>query len=225
MDKNKLLDYLDIAMMSYSDSPTVEDFKIIKEYNNKETGVQYFIGERNGKIILSFRGSDELKDWITNFKFWQKTVPYGNTETKVKIHSGFYEAYQTVRNDILNFFDDYLIEHKVNCIDMVGHSLGGGILILCAVDLQFHHPKIQYNVVTFGCPRVGNKAFAKSYNKRLVKTLRVENGNDIVTKLPFKILGFKHVGIKIHIGNFRLLSLFSVISHACTKYYEILWKI
>jgi hypothetical protein len=31
---------------------------------------------------------------------------------------------------------------------------------------------------------VGNRAFAKSYNRRVFKTLRVENGNDIVTRVP-----------------------------------------
>ena len=42
---------------------------------------------------------------------------------------------------------------------MTGHSLGGALAVLCALDLQDIYGNI--NLYTFGCPRVGNAAFAQ----------------------------------------------------------------
>lgn len=77
------------------------------------------------------------------------------------------------------------------------------LAVLCAVDLQYNFPSKDCEVILFGCPRVGNRAFQRSYNQRVFKTLRVENGNDIVTKIPLALWGFRHVGIPIRIGTPR----------------------
>jgi predicted lipase len=227
MNKDKLLDILDDTMVAYSDSPTSFIYKPLIYYDNKETGIQYFTGSKDRcNLMFSFRGSDDLKNWISNLKFWKKQIPYQNKDTKIRVHSGFYDAYQTIKEDILEFVEQYIKEDCPTsyCIDIMGHSFGAALAVLCAVDLQYHFPKVQFNVILFGCPRVGNRAFAKSYNRRIIKTLRVENGNDLVTKLPFKFLGFKHVGIRIHIGFRRLLFMFSAKNHSCQKYYESLWQ-
>ena len=74
-------------------------------------------------------------------------------------------------------------------------------------------------VIVFGCPRGGNYAFRKFYNERIFKALRIENGNDIVTKIPLLIMGYRHVGEKIHIGRKRSPFLFSFKSHAPQAYF------
>ena len=227
MIKDNILNYLDIAMASYSDNSTVENLDIVKKYNNRQTGVQYFIGRKDDKLVICFRGSDELSDWMNDFKFFKKIVPYGNSKTKIRIHTGFYDLYQTIRNDIKNFIFNEIHRSKnsVKNIDIIGHSLGSSLSLLCGIDLQFNYPEIHYTIITFGSPRVGNAAFVKSYNKRLKKTLRIENGNDIVTKLPFKFLGYKHVGIGIHIGLPRFFLWWSISAHECMSYYQRIWKL
>ncbi|HPP68988.1 MAG TPA: hypothetical protein PLU77_07910, partial [Clostridiales bacterium] len=67
-------------------------------------------------------------------------------------------------------------------------------------------------------PRVGNLAFIRSYNKRVFKTFRAENGNDIVTKLPPAIFGYRHAGIKVHVGQMRLPLVFSFNQHRPENY-------
>jgi hypothetical protein len=67
---------------------------------------------------------------------------------------------------------------------------------------------------------VGNRAFAQSYNKRVVKTLRVENGNDIVTKVPFRVMGYCHVGCRYHIGFPRLPFAVWPWDHYPKAYYQ-----
>ena len=96
--------------------------------------------------------------------------------------------------------------------------------VLCAIDLQYHFPDRDYEVALFGCPRVGNRAFQKSYNKRIYKTLRVENGNDIVTKVPPALWGFRHVGIRIPVGAPRLPGVVSLNEHRPQYYIASLFR-
>ena len=101
--------------------------------------------------------------------------------------------------------------------------LGAALAVLCAVDIQYNFPHKDVEAYVFGCPRVGNKAFAKSYNKRVFKTLRVTNGNDIVAKVPPALLGFRHVGINIHTGVLLLPFAVSFEAHRPQNYYRALW--
>jgi triacylglycerol lipase len=61
-------------------------------------------------------------------------------------------------------------------------------------------------LVTFGSPRVGDKAFVKSV---AVEHYRVQNNCDDVTKVPFKLMGFDHHGTHKYMnftGEFRDLT-------------------
>lgn len=109
-------------------------------------------------------------------------------------------------------------------MNVMGHSYGAALAVLCAVDLEYNFPRKDYEVFLFGCPRIGNRAFKKSYNKRVFKTFRVDNSNDIITKIPFALWGYRHVGIKIHIGIPRILGVVSFNDHRPQKYYTNLFK-
>jgi hypothetical protein len=154
--------------------------------DDPKTGVQCYIRKKGRCLVITFRGSNSLLDWKTNLTFWQKTVPYGNITSKIRVHTGFINAYKSpkVRRAIHDMITDEIDQVRVS-----GHSQGAALAILCGVDLQYNFPKKDFEVIVFGAPRVGNRAFAQSYDKRVFKTLRVENGNDIVTKLPFAFMG------------------------------------
>ena len=102
--------------------------------------------------------------------------------------------------------------------------MGAALAVLCAVDIQYNFPYADIEVCLFGCPRVGNKAFAKSYNSRVFKTLRVTNGNDIVTKVPPAVFGFRNVGINLHTGKLSLPFAVSFKEHTPQNYYKRLWQ-
>lgn len=146
---------------------------------------------------LPFGGPTRPKTGQHNLAFWKKCIPYDNTCSKIRVHSGFLAAYKDphVRGRIHRF-----ITSDIHTVHIMGHSLGAAMAVLCGVDLEYNFPHRDYEVYLFGCPRVGNKAFQTSYNRRVFKTLRVENGNDIVTKIPLWIMGYRHVGIPIHVG-------------------------
>jgi predicted lipase len=218
MDIVKSLEY---STAAYRDIQPYTPHTCTAMVDSKPSGVQYFLRKNKDTLWITFRGSDSPRDWKTNFTFWKKTIPYDNTATKIRVHTGFLNAYKSpsVRDLILAE-----AARDVRTIKITGHSLGAALAVLCAVDVQYNRPDADIEVVLFGCPRVGNRAFALSYNKRVDKTLRVEYGNDVVTKVPPAAFGFRHVGAKLHIGPPRLPLVVCANDHYPHRYYSGLLK-
>ena len=158
----------------------------VKFINNDITDTQGFILVRpewiTKAIVISFRGSQQLKDWLNDFNAWHKVIPYGNTDSKIKVHQGFLKCYKSVRGEILQFVQKNKYNYPNVCV--TGHSLGGALALLCAVDIQYNNPDLKLVVYTSGAPSVGNYAFARSYNQRVADTTRTYARGDIVTKCP-----------------------------------------
>ena len=82
---------------------------------------------------------------------------------------------------------------------VTGHSLGGALSVLCGIRLALKFPDHDVQVINFGCPKVGNAAFAKLVNARKnLRVHRVAHERDLVTRVPN--MGFTHVGHTIQIG-------------------------
>lgn len=148
-------------------------------------------------LYIIFRGSDGRGDWRDNFKFWQKEIPYDGTNPKIRVHAGFIKQYKKIRNEI---HDIISINSLVRRTIITGHSLGGALATLCALDIQYNFPERDIICIPFGSPRVGNYYFVKSYNKRVKNTHRYVNGDDLVCKVPLAIFGYVHIATKIKIG-------------------------
>jgi predicted lipase len=71
-----------------------------------------------------------------------------------------------------------------------GHSLGAALSTLAINDLG----KDEDSLYTFGSPRVGCSSFVKQFDERFKNTFRYRNENDIVTREPMALLGYRHVG-------------------------------
>lgn len=178
---------------------------------------EYCVNVKEDTVTIVFRGTDSKNEWLSNLAFCRKKIPYDNDESKIRVHTGFINAY---KNDGVRKKIHSLIPNEPCRIVVTGHSRGAALAVLCAVDLQYNFPDKSLECYVFGCPRVGNTAFAKSYNKRVFKTVRVENGNDIVTKVPPAFFGYRHVGAKLNVGNTRLPFVLSAFSHYPTQYYR-----
>ena len=182
---------------------TVKD--VVKLIQRKH--VQVAVAEKDNKTIIFFLESNQFMDWLYNF--WFKTIPYqeNGTNKKIKTHSGFYNSWLLVRNSIhqaVKNSDDIII---------FGHSLGAAIATFAALDIQYNYPNKNIECITTGSPRVGNKWFVNSYNKRVPKTYRYVYKNDIVTKIPFKLLNYKHVNQEIQLGSKKWYKL-SIKDHS-----------
>ncbi len=221
IDKMRLQYFLELSARAYYQLVPLRKDEKIFIINDSETDVQAYILTEKDTVTIVFRGSNSKKDWITNFTIAHKTIPYNNSETKIRVHSGFMQAYSSknVRNIIHTF-----ITPEIKHIITVGHSYGAALAQLCAVDMQYNFPECDIESYQFGCPRIGNSAYSRSYNRRVFNSFRIVNGNDAVTKVPPFLLGFRHTGIKIHIGFMNIPLILSFSNHRPSSYYENLIK-
>ncbi len=222
LDRKHIIKMLEYCGMSYSNcQPEEPDEKLIF-INDKKTDVQCFLRIKGSTLIIVFRGSDSKKDWKVDFKFWETIVLHKGLSSKIRVHAGFISTYrsQSVRGEIHKYMDE-----TIKKVYVTGHSYGAALAVLCAIDLKYKFPQRDYEVIVFGCPRVGNNAFKKFYNLRLFKTIRVENKRDVVPRVPFAFLGYRHVGTKIRIGKNSFLKPFSMKEHTLQEYYSNIWDV
>jgi predicted lipase len=146
-----------------------------------------------------FRGSDSNTDWITNFNFGQEQIyPYeGKSSSGAEIHKGFAAAYFSVRTEIFGYFQRSSLQQVI----VTGHSLGGALATLGAVDLQYNFTgQFAIALYTFGAPRVGNIGFRESFNRRVLDSSRFVYGMDLVSALPRPWQGYRHVEKEYRLG-------------------------
>lgn len=188
--------------------------RLVEPFDVAETDTQGFILQREDGIIISFRGSQQIPDWFTDLDGFQVVYPYDNPDSKIRVHKGFINAYKSVREIIHKSIKNLNPKYIFVC----GHSLGGALSTLCAVDIQYNFPQIKLYCYTSGQPMVGNKEFQESFNVRVPNMVRTYMKKDIVPMCPpdwvEKLSGGKyyHVGIPNPIGpNLFLFGVFSWI--------------
>jgi len=215
MNRAEIIKSLNLSTCAYRDVQPYTRHLHTHKIDDETIGVHCYLRVHRDCLWITFRGTDSLGEWLSNLTFWKKSIPYDNMETKIRVHTGFLNVYKNnkVRDKILAE-----ITEEINHIRITGHSRGAALAVLSAVDIQYNFPDRDIEVILFGCPRVGNKEFAKSYNKRVDKTVRIENSNDLITKLPFPFMGFRHVGAKLHIGKPRIPFIFSTNDHYPHRY-------
>lgn len=72
------------------------------------------------------------------------------------VHLGFYKGYANIQEQLLTAINIELWRHSNASILVTGHSLGGALATLAAVDIKLHMPSLQVDFYTLGSPRVGN---------------------------------------------------------------------
>jgi hypothetical protein len=131
-----------------------------------------------GLSILAFRGTqaDEPKDLLTDMAAWSVRFPRGG-----RVHAGFWAAYSSLQEQISPWVAALRSERLV----VTGHSLGAAMAVLMAAV----HDRAE--LVTFGCPLVGNRQFADRFGR---SALRYVDCSDMVTTVPYGFLGYVHFG-------------------------------
>eukprot|EP00931_Biecheleriopsis_adriatica_P035969 TRINITY_DN20744_c0_g1_i3.p1 TRINITY_DN20744_c0_g1~~TRINITY_DN20744_c0_g1_i3.p1 ORF type:complete len:892 (-),score=131.77 TRINITY_DN20744_c0_g1_i3:93-2768(-) len=133
---------------------------------------------------------------------------------RVRVHSGFAEAYAAVRDEVMARLKERLVywqsEGRSVNLYVTGHSMGGAIAKLFALDvaaapsdevdcrgLPRRSPPVVYS---FGGPRLGNAAFRSIYNVLVPETFRVVASRDMVSTLPPSI-SYRQLGREVWVDN------------------------
>jgi len=160
-----------------------------------------YLGFSGDTAFVSFRGTvtGSIENWISDLQIAKSTLYPGISNAKV--HTGFLKAYNNIRILLKTKLNDILTKHNIAKIKFMGHSLGGALATLAAVDtkLTFNLPKnYALELWTYGCPRVGNSNFYQFAAKNILTSFRTVNQNDIVAHLPPRVLSFHHLPREVY---------------------------
>ncbi|KAL4439111.1 hypothetical protein ABPG74_008886 [Tetrahymena malaccensis] len=175
-----------------------QEVRSVQTFNNQEFKSQGFCGYdiKTESIIVAFRGTDQLQNWLSNINF--VPVKYLDNDCKdCKIHQGFKNILDSILFEMNQCVINLKKQYNSTSILITGHSLGGAMATLFSVQLKklLMNKFQQFDLITFGSPRVGNLEFVNYANQLLGKnSFRVVNYSDIVPHLPYNTLGFQHIG-------------------------------
>ena len=198
MEINQLLMFANISAITY-DNPKDSKNKFksfgfnIVEFFDIDGAQAYLLKDMNGIHVLSFRGTEvtQKSDILADLKAGKNIEACGG-----KVHVGFKgeinKVWPAIEKAIAN----------IDTLYLTGHSLGAAMATIAASRMQSKVTAL----ITFGSPRVGNQEFVSSLN---VTHYRVQNNCDDVTKVPFRLSGFRHHGTHMYMnfyGEFRDLT-------------------
>ena len=183
------------AALAYKDETSVRQALqglSVTPFANPATDTEGFLAGNTEMIVVSFRGTKNLRDWLTDLDAVLVDGPAG------EVHKGFSVAISSVWNDMVTALQD--MRQNGQPLWITGHSLGAALATLAAAMLLEKKRVASINgLYTFGQPRTGNTVFAAWFDGLMKSRMfRFVNNNDIVPHVPLPPL-FKHAGIFLYI--------------------------
>ncbi len=139
---------------------------------------------KDGRRCVVFRGTQEKLDWVMDLL----CIYWGSPPR----HLGFQVGWAIVRAEVLQWLN-LVAPAASDGVVLAGHSLGGAIAIVAAMDLKRENFAVE-RVVTFGCPRVGSAEFAWRYARSglKAKTHQFKHAQDGICVIP-PVIAYVHV--------------------------------
>lgn len=181
-DKKKILSTLKELLQSNQQSRSVAEkefenyidtgkFKLVKTFSEKGSQAFLALSEEFKMIVLAFRGTEkDIRDIKTDLRAITVEVD------GYKIHSGFYAAFENLKNQIEIALKN--INRDGYALYITGHSLGGALALLATKYLASDSVGACY---TFGSPRVASSQFGDSIKTPIY---RIVNSADLVPRVP-----------------------------------------
>jgi hypothetical protein len=143
-----------------------------------------------GEVVIAIRGTEGIDEWIHDAEFLQVVCPFlagaGHTE------DGFTAMYNSLRTGVApgspsvrDALATLPFKLPVTSLTICGHSLGGAIVTLLALDVAANSSFKNPAVYSYASPRTGDPLFVGTFNQVVKNSFRVANRGDLVPHLPF----------------------------------------
>ncbi len=140
-----------------------------------------------GEAVIAIRGTEGLLEWFQDAQIGTEKCPFteaGDTE------DGFTDVYKSFAvsapggSSVTASLATIFGSRQVNSLTICGHSLGGALATLQALDVAANSKFKNPTVYTYASPRTGDELFASTYGSKVPNTFRIVNTADLVPKLP-----------------------------------------
>lgn len=168
-------------------------------------------GEEEGTLYVTFRGTYSKDDALIDSDFTKLECNFLGGKC---VHRGFLNRYLQLQKSMKKLIREKVHDYNkdIKKIVVTGHSLGGALSTLAALDFQQDQKfifegsskskKIPVNLITFCSPRVlsfeaydyvmeHNKIFPQDGENSAV---RIYRHGDVVASIPLGSMGYKHFG-------------------------------
>jgi len=157
-------------------------FQLIKPFKARSLHSREWFGfilESPDSILIAFRGTQSDPDWVSDAQVYQRSYPYAPDSGLV--HDGFLSIYESCRDEIMKVYETIPSYKKLY---ITGHSLGGALATLHALDATVNTDFTQVVMYNYGSPRVGDTTFKRVFRSLVPMSVRFVNFYDLVPKLP-----------------------------------------
>ena len=158
-------------------------------------------------FYICWRGTITGSEWVSDGDFYKTTCSF--LKNGEKVHKGFQNVYtggddelgDSPQKVVLDYLDSIKATTPDYNLFVTGHSLGAALAVLNICDIVVNTPIKNAKMYNFAGPRVGNAAFATTFEKYIGTNCcntnslsnccswRVVNINDEVPKLPPTSIG------------------------------------
>lgn len=145
-----------------------------------------------GDIVIAIRGTEGIMEWVQDARF--DTVPCPVIPSAGNTEDGFTAMYTSLRvgadpasPTLASALSTLAFPQPVTAatpVTICGHSLGGAIVTLLALDVAANTIFKSPTVYSYASPRTGDQGFVNAYVRAVPNTFRIANRMDLVPKLP-----------------------------------------
>jgi hypothetical protein len=184
IDRNLVLYACRQAKLAYGSTP-----KGTVALDDGQSRPRGFINPGKNAAVIAFAGTESILDWLTDF------MALHVSWYDFRVHNGFYREFYKLMPQVMEVVKQY---SRGSDILVTGHSMGAALASMTSYYLAREYD-LPTTCITFESPRVGDRGWAKSFNKYVPRSIRIQHDEDLVCRVPK--IGYRHVDRLVRIND------------------------